>query len=67
MTEIRELMEMDLEAVSGGGLIDLPPITTGPITTVVQTNVGVAPTLAISLGGSATAVGELGLKNTLKL
>jgi hypothetical protein len=60
MTEIRELTEMDLEAVSGGGLIDLPSITT-----VVQTNVGVAPTLAISLGGSATAVGQLDLKNIL--
>jgi hypothetical protein len=58
MNEIRELTEMDLKAVSGGGLI--PSITTD-----TQIIVAAPTTLAISVGGDATAFSQLGLKNIL--
>jgi hypothetical protein len=58
MNEIRELTEMEVEAVSGGG----PLFNLGDI--IVQNNIAVPTAVAVSVGGDATGANVLGsLKN----
>jgi len=52
MNEIRELTEMDAEAVSGGRHSLIGDIIVQPI---IETNIAVPTAIAIGIGGSALA------------
>ena len=55
MNEVLELTEMELEAVSSGGLFNI----TAPVVTV-QNNIAVPIAVAVGVGGGATSSNLLG-------
>ena len=56
MNEIRELTEMEVEAVSGGALVNVPI----SIQNSVQNNIPVQAAVATSIGGDANAGNGIG-------
>jgi hypothetical protein len=56
MTEIRELTEMEVEAVCGGSLVDVPI----SIQNSVQNTIPVQVAAATSIGGNANAGNGIG-------
>jgi hypothetical protein len=56
MNEIRELTEMEVEAVSGGALVNVPI----SIQNSVQNNIPVQTAVATSIGGDANAGNGIG-------
>ena len=58
MNEIRELTEMEVEDVSGGGLFDI----TVKNDIAVPTNVAVPTAVAVGVGGGATAGNLIGFQ-----
>jgi NCAIR mutase (PurE)-related protein len=58
MNEIRELTEMEVEAVSGGALVNINVKNSVD----VPTNIAVPTAVAVGVGGGATAANLIGIQ-----